>query len=266
MGQKRYFWLKLKEDFFDDKQTRYLRSLPDGDKVVITYLKMQLKSLKTEGTIRYDRILPSSEEELALLLDEDINIVKFTVKALEQINAIEILEDDSIYMLAMQELIGKEGESTERVRRFRENKKLRALQCNVDVTECNTCNVSCNTDIEIEKELEKEKKLDAEAEKEKRKNSIFKLCREKGIELSTNAEEYIGDCLDNGMTPQIIIYAISEAVDHQIKNWSYIQKILTRYKFEGYTTVDELKKDTQERNQSNLPTHTKKFYNQFYAN
>ena len=78
--EKRYFWLKLKEDFFDDKQTRYLRSLPDGDKVLITYLKMQLKSLKTAGTIRYDRILPSSEEELALLLDEDINIVKFTIK------------------------------------------------------------------------------------------------------------------------------------------------------------------------------------------
>ena len=68
-NEKRYFWLKLKEDFFDDKQIKYLRSLPDGDKVLITYLKMQLKSLKTAGTIRYDRILPSSEDELALMLD-----------------------------------------------------------------------------------------------------------------------------------------------------------------------------------------------------
>ena len=140
MGQKRYFWLKLKEDFFDDKQIRYLRSLPDGDKVVITYLKMQLKSLKTAGTIRYDRILPSSEEELALLLDEDINIVKFTLKALEQINAIEILEDNSIYIIAMQELIGNEGTSAERVRRFRENQKLKALQVLHFVTLLLLCN------------------------------------------------------------------------------------------------------------------------------
>lgn len=50
--EKKYFWLKLKENFFDDKQIRFLRTLPDGDKIVITYLKMQLKSLKTAGTIR----------------------------------------------------------------------------------------------------------------------------------------------------------------------------------------------------------------------
>lgn len=267
-NEKRYFWLKLKEDFFDDKQIKYLRSLPDGDKVLITYLKMQLKSLKTAGTIRYDRILPSSEDELALMLDEDINIVKFTIKALVQINAIEILQDDSIYMIAMQELIGNEGASAERVRRYRENKK--ALQCNTSVTASNKCNELCHgeieVDIELEKELKKEKELDAEVEKEKKKNSIFKLCKEKEIELSTNAEEYISNCLNNGMTPEIIVYAISESVDHQVKNWSYVQKILERYKFEGYTTVEEVKRDSMERNQSNLPTYTKKFYNQFYAN
>lgn len=266
--EKKYFWLKLKENFFDDKQIRYLRSLPDGDKVVITYLKMQLKSLKTAGTIRYDRILPSSEEELALMLDEDINIVKFTVKALLQINAIEILEDNSIFMIAMQELIGKESASAERMRNFRKRQKELSSQCDnsEQSSDCNVQTRYTEIEIELEKELDKEIELDVEVEKEKRKESIFKLCKEKGIELSTNAEEYINNCLDNGMTPQIIIYAISEAVDHQIKNWSYIQKILTRYKFEGYTTVDELKKDSQERSQSNLPTHTKKFYNQFYAN
>ena len=88
--EKKYFWLKLKENFFDDKQIRFLRTLPDGDKIVITYLKMQLKSLKTAGTIRYDKILPTCEEELALMLDEDVNIVKFTIKALLQINVLFI--------------------------------------------------------------------------------------------------------------------------------------------------------------------------------
>lgn len=132
-SKKKYFWLKLKEDFFDDKQVKYLRSLPDGDKIVITYLKMQLKSLKTEGTIRYDQLLPTCEEELALMLDEELNIVKFTIKALQQINVIEILEDNTIYMIAMQELIGKECESAERVRKFRSEKK-GLLQCNEAVT------------------------------------------------------------------------------------------------------------------------------------
>ena len=152
---KRYYWLKLKETFFEEKTTKFLRKLPDGDKLVITYLKMQLKSLKANGILKYDKLMPSCEEELALILDEDINIVKLTIQALLQSNAIEILDDNSIYMIAMQELIGKESESAERVRRFRENKKL-ALHCNTSVQKCNT---------EIEKELDIEKEIESEIEK-----------------------------------------------------------------------------------------------------
>lgn len=120
---KKYYWLKLKEDFFEEKQIKYLRKLPDGDKLVIAYLKMQLKSLKTEGFIKYDSILPSNIEELSMILDEDINIITLLIKALQQVGAIEILDDGSFYMIAMQDLIGKEGQSAERVRRFREKQK-----------------------------------------------------------------------------------------------------------------------------------------------
>ena len=121
MGQnKKYYWLKLKENFFEEKQIKYLRSLPDGDKIVIAYLKMQLKSLKTEGFIKYDSILPSNIDELAMVLDENTNIIKLMIGALQKVNAVEILDDGSFYMIAMQDLIGKEGESAERVRRFRE--------------------------------------------------------------------------------------------------------------------------------------------------
>lgn len=156
--EKKYYWLKLKEDFFEEKQIKYLRKLPDGDKLVIAYLKMQLKSLRTEGFIKYDKILPSNVEELAMILDEDTNIVKLVLQALLQVKAIEILDDGSFYMIAMQDLIGKEGQSAERVRRFREKQKQIALQCNTTVTKC-------NTEIKIEKELEKD------IEKDKKKKS-----------------------------------------------------------------------------------------------
>lgn len=143
---RKYYWLKLKEDFFDEKQIKYLRKLPDGDKLVIVYLKMQLKSLRTEGFIKYDKILPSNEEELAMILDEDVNIVKLAIGAMIQTKAIEQLDDGSFYMIAMQNLIGKEGQSAERVRQFRERQKVLALQCNEPVT-------NCNTEIEIEKDI-----------------------------------------------------------------------------------------------------------------
>ena len=145
MAERKYYWLKLKEDFFEEKQIKYLRSLPDGDKLVIAYLKMQLKSLKTEGFIQYDRVLPSNIEELSMILDEDINIVTLMVKALQQVKAVEILDDGSFYMIAMQDLIGKEGSSAERMRRFREKEKNIPSLCDANVT---------NSDVEIEKEIE----------------------------------------------------------------------------------------------------------------
>ena len=166
-SNKKYYWLKLKEDFFEEKQIKYLRKLPDGDKLVIAYLKMQLKSLRTEGFIKYDSILPSNEDELAMILDEDSNIVKLMIQALLQVKAIEILDDGSFYMIAMQDLIGKEGQSAERVRNFRERQKQVALQCNTDVTKC-------NTEIEIEKETEKEidKDINKKNKKEKKSTEI----------------------------------------------------------------------------------------------
>lgn len=161
---KKYYWLKLKEGFFEEKQIKYLRKLPDGDKLVIAYLKMQLKSLKTEGFIKYDKILPSNIEELAMVLDEDTNIINLMIGALQKVNAIEILDDGSFYMITMQELIGKESESAERVRKFRERRSQKALQCNGDV-------INCNAEIEkdIDKDKEKEIEIEKNIKKEKKK-------------------------------------------------------------------------------------------------
>lgn len=169
-SNKKYYWLKLKEDFFEEKQIKYLRKLPDGDKLVIAYLKMQLKSLRTEGFIKYDSILPSNEDELAMILDEDSNIVKLMIQALLQVKAIEILDDGSFYMIAMQDLIGKEGQSAERVRNFRERQKQVALQCNTDVTKCNT-----EIEKEIEKEIEIDKDINKKNKKEKKSTEIDDL-------------------------------------------------------------------------------------------
>ncbi len=194
MSEKKYYWLKLKESFFDEKQIKYLRKLPDGDKLIIVYLKMQLKSLRTEGLLKYDKILPSCEEELAMILDEDINIVKLTIGALIKTKAIEQLEDGSLYMLAMQDLIGKEGKSAERVRLFRERQKDKMLQCNEKVLQCNIGVTDCNDDVtkcntEIEKEIEKEKEKDIQTDKYKDYGS--KLYTQDQIEKAMFGERYM---------------------------------------------------------------------------
>lgn len=135
MSEKRYYWLKLYDTFFDNKTSKFLRKLPDGDKILICYLKFQLKLLKTEGVFIYENLYDSVAEEIALFLDEDVNIVKLLLTALEKANAIEKLNENTYMLTEMQDLIGSEGSSAARARRHRQ--KYKALQCNSDVTNCN---------------------------------------------------------------------------------------------------------------------------------
>ena len=208
---KKYYWLKLKEGFFEEKQIKYLRKLPDGDKLVIAYLKMQLKSLKTEGFIKYDKILPSNIEELAMVLDEDTNIINLMIGALQKVNAIEILDDGSFYMITMQELIGKESESAERVRKFRERRSQKALQCNNDVTKCNT-EIEKDIDIDKEKEIEIEKNI--KKEKNKKRKTFEEVLAENNC--SEELESSIRDFID--MRKTIKKPMTSRALELLIKN------------------------------------------------
>lgn len=239
---KKYYWLKLKENFFDEKQIKYLRTLPDGEKLVIVYLKMQLKSLRTEGFIKYDKILPSSEEELAMILDEDINSVKFTIGALLKANAIEKLDDGSFYMLAMQDLIGKEGESAERVRKFREKQNKLMLQCNNDVTKCNTyIDIDINKDIKLNKEKNKKQFVPPTLDE------IKKYVSDK--ELKVNAEQFYNYFTEGNWI---------DSKGNKVKSWK--QKILT---WNGY--VGTVEKETKKSYQNYEQRDIKNFDN-FYAN
>lgn len=181
---KRYFWLKLKEDFFDEKYIKALRRLPQGDSLAIVYLKMQLKSLKTEGIIKYEGILPDSLAELAMALDEDENVVKLAVEALVRFGVVERWDDETLYMSAMQQLIGSESESAARVR------KHRALQGNRPALQSNEPVTPCNTEIEKEKELELEKELEKDSEKEleKKKKSATALASDDAVDLESEFE------------------------------------------------------------------------------
>ena len=162
--EKRYYWLKLKEDFFNSKQIKKLRRMAGGDTYTIIYLKMQLKSLKSDGVIQYTGLESEFAEELALDIDESVDDVKMTLAFLQSCNLIETSDYINYFLPAAVENTGSECDSARRVREYRE--KQYALQCNNDVTTCNALVTSCNTEKEKETEQEKEKKEDKDIEQE----------------------------------------------------------------------------------------------------
>lgn len=136
MSEKRYYWLKLYDTFFDNKTSRFLRRLPDGDKILLVYLKLQLKLLKSEGIFVYEHLCDNIAEEIALTLDEDVSTVKLLLSALDKTRTIEYLNNETFMLSEMQDLIGSEGSSAARVRKHR--KKYKELQSNCQVTDGNT--------------------------------------------------------------------------------------------------------------------------------
>ena len=158
---KRYWWLKLKEDFFRQVEIKKLRKIAGGDTYTVIYLKMMLLSLKNEGHIAYE--CPESEfiENLALDIDEDEENVSVTVAFLRKHNLlVESDFESDVSLPKAAEAIGSETAVAERVRKHRE--KMKALQCNTAVTDMKQLG---NVDIEKEKERE------LELEKNKNQNT-----------------------------------------------------------------------------------------------
>lgn len=166
--EKRYYWLKLKEDFFRDLKIKKLRKIAGGDTYTIIYLKMQLLSLKNQGVLEYQKVENTFEEEIALEIDEDIDNVKVTIAYLMQNGLLEEIEDNQFILSEALKCIDSETKGASRVRKFREIKKqndIKALQCNINVTNCNK---SVTTDIDIEKDIELDKEIEIDKDKEKK--------------------------------------------------------------------------------------------------
>ena len=160
---KKYYWLKLKDDFFRDKRIKKLRRIAGGDTYTVIYLKMQLLSIKNNGVLVYEGIEENFAEELALELDEEIENVKVTLAFLQGNGMIEETKPDHFLMTETIKCIGSESASAERVRKHRERKAQKALQCNNEVTKSNT-EIEKEKDIEIDKEIEQEQEIDKDKE------------------------------------------------------------------------------------------------------
>lgn len=162
---KRYYWLKLKDDFFDSRKMKKLRKVAGGDTYTIIYLKLQLLSINNEGVIEFEGTDEDIYHQLALDIDEEIDDIKMTLAFCNANDLIEYVDND-VFLNEVPALIGSESQSARRVRKHRKKKKAlqsngRALQGNTDVTKCNT-----EQEQDIEQEQERREKSKSSREEE----------------------------------------------------------------------------------------------------
>ncbi len=162
MAEKRYYWLKLQDDFFNSLRIKKLRKLAGGDTFTIIYLKMQLLAMKKDGVLEYKGLEDSFPKELALELDEDEDNVDVTVRYLLSCGLLETSNEQKYFVPYAVENTGSEGSSAKRMREARAKS---VTLCEQSAKLCAHRYGEKEIEIEIEKEtdIEKEESMEPPA-------------------------------------------------------------------------------------------------------
>ena len=163
MTDKRYYWLKLKRDFFKRHDIRIIESMPNGKDYILFYLKLLCESVDHEGNLRFSEQIPYNEEMLSTITNTNVDIVRSAIKIFTELHMMDIMDDGTYFMHEVERMIGSASqdentrESTRlRVQAFRERKKQALIE-----GKCYS-NVTCNGEKEIEKDIEIEKDKEKE--------------------------------------------------------------------------------------------------------
>lgn len=226
---KRYYWLQLKEDFFASKEMKLLRRLPGGDEHTIIYLKIMLASLQDSGKIYFENLGNDLAEEIALLIDEDVEAVRMTLLFLTNKKLLTTKDKFEFQLEQVPELVGSETASTRRSRKHRELQK--ALQCNTDATERNG-----DIEIDIKKDINIE--LEVDTTKTATDTNIYDYYQQRiGALDGFQYEKLRGYIEIDNLEPALVRRAIDRGADNSKRNFGYINKILKNWAQNGIRTI-----------------------------
>lgn len=204
---KKYYYLRLKDNFFDSDELKILESMKDGYLYSNILLKLYLRSLKNDGKLVVNDRIPYNAEMLASVTGHQVGTIKQALSMFKELGLIEILENGAIYMLDIQNFIGKGSTEADRQRLYdrrisdeRKQKKLTQSRNLEEICKKSTPEI----EIELEKEIKIEKEIDSSASTTtKRKrfekptlSEIKEYCIERNNNV--NAEQFFDYYESNG--------------------------------------------------------------------
>ena len=128
---RKYYYLKLKENYFDDDSIVLLESMQDGVLYSNILLKLYLKSLKHGGRLQLDEDIPYTAQMIATITRQQIGTVERALQIFLKLGLVEVLDSGTFYMSNIELLIGQSSTEAERKRAARlQNKALSAPRTN----------------------------------------------------------------------------------------------------------------------------------------
>ena len=198
---KRYFWLRLKRDFFKRHDIRIIEDMPNGKDYILFYLKLLCESVDHDGNLRFSEQIPYSEQMLSTITNTNVDIVRSAIKVFTELGMMEILDDGTMFMTEVEKMMGCETYWAEQ-KRIQRGKQLLLDNVQSMSNESPTCpskskrqSKSKDKDIDIDKEKDKKSTYGEYAHVRLTESEKHKLIDKYGEQLTQDAiiflDEYI---------------------------------------------------------------------------
>lgn len=115
---KKYYYMRLKEDFFHSHKLIAVEGMEDGYKYSNILLKMYLLSLRGEGRLMAGTI-PYGPATLARAMGHDVETVETAIALFTDVGLIETVDSGAIFMLDIQNYIGESSTEADRKKAYR---------------------------------------------------------------------------------------------------------------------------------------------------
>lgn len=253
--ENKFYWLKLKKDFFKRHDIKIIESMPNGKDYILFYLKLLCESVAHEGNLRFSEQIPYNEEMLSVITNTNVDVVRSAIKIFTELNMMEIMDDGTYFMNEVNKMIGSavDNDNANRQRRFREKKKQLALQERYDSVTKN------NESKSIEIELEKDKELDNKKEISKEKISMHKYGSYGWVKLTDDQYKKLTDEFGEEYIEKVIAaldeYVQSNGNKNKYKDFNLVIRKAIRekwFKIDDFSSQSKYKVEWEEAKASTL--------------
>lgn len=227
---KKFYWLQIKEDFFEEDAIAWLEEQENGEKYSLFYLKLCLKSLKTKGILIRrvgDLLVPYDKNRLAEITRTDVDTVVVAMELLQKIGLVKILENGEIYCTQVENMIGEKS-----IGAFKKQQQRLLTKGRQKVD-------NCPPEIELELEIELEQELEKEMQK------VVDVYEENIGLLGTNNYLILKDYIKDGFSAEMIVYAINLALKQNKRNLAYIEGIIRNWRLNNIKTIGDAKQENE---------------------
>ena len=259
---KKYYYMRLKENFFDSDEMIILENMDNGEGIIYSniLLKLYLRSLKYEGRLMFNERIPFNPQMLSTIVRHPVGVVEKALRAFVDLGLVEVMDNGAIYMLDIQNFIGKTSTEADRQREYqariaKEKNNVRNLTGNIQ-------EISDKTTPESESEIESE--IESKSDDDVGKNSLQSLSdffSNNFHPISQRELEQLREFV-NDSSYEMVRLALEIAVDNNARTIKYVRSIIVNWENNNIKTPENYHAFESERKRKFASNNQNKFQKQ----